>query len=247
MTAAPTGDGDTILWADAHNHLHDSRLNDCRDASAAECIVNATREEDWAAVLAVASTPRRHAALGIHPWFAHSAAPGWEIRLRKQLENHPTAGIGECGLDAKSTSCPLDLQIPVFTRQLQLACELNRPLTIHCVGAWGRLIELLKQHAAPTNWLLHSFSGSTEIARQLTKMGAFFSISARSIKPTGGKILQAFREIPPERILLESDAPNHPLDLAATGTAIATKLGYRTEDFARLTGDNFHRFLKPEN
>jgi TatD DNase family protein len=230
------------VWADAHNHLHDSRLDGCRERCA-ECIVNATREDDWNAVLAIASSPSRHAAIGIHPWFAHTAAPGWDTRLRTLLLTNPEAGVGECGLDAKSRTSPLDIQIPVFSRQLALARELNRPITIHCVGAWGRLIDLLKQSPPPDRWLLHAFNGSRETARQLAKTGAFFSISARALDPRNPSILDVFQAIPPDRILLESDAPNHPIDLAPTGTAIAEKLGSRPGEFARLTRDNFHRFL----
>ncbi len=250
-----------MVWADAHNHLQLESLAGCRE-HVGECLINATREEDWAGALAVATAPGRHTALGIHPWFAHTLKPGWEERLRDLLVKYPAAAIGECGLDRKSRSCPFELQIPVFEQQLRLAREFKRPLTIHCVAAWGRLIEILKAEPPPANWLLHSFNGSLEISRQLVDMGAFFSISGSALHPTGEKILRVFRQLPPSRILLETDAPNqpppatcvsyplpgtlnHPLNLAAIGAAIATRLGFDTEAFAALTRQNFHRFIHP--
>ncbi len=242
MSAAPTGDGEPTVWADAHNHLHDPRLDAARDA-APECVVNATCEDDWAEVLAVTTSPGRHAALGIHPWFAHTATVGWDERLRELLTQHPAASIGECGLDGKSKTCPLDVQTTVFTRQLALARELDRPLTIHCVAAWGRLLDLLDENPHHGRFLLHSFSGSVETVNHLVKMGGYLSISARALLPSGEKILRVFQTIPKDRILLESDAPNHPLDLASTGPAIAEKLGITPTDFARLTRQNLHQFL----
>jgi TatD DNase family protein len=258
MSEQASDDGTTLVWADAHNHLHDPRLTGYIDA-APPCIINATREDDWPDVLAAASASGHHAALGIHPWFACTAT-GWDDRLRSQLEINPSVGIGECGLDAKCHSSPLDTQATVFERQIHLARELNRPLTIHCVGAWGRLLEILGHLPPPARWLMHSFHGSIETARQLASMGAYFSISGRVLQPSGEKILGTFRQIPPSRILLETDAPNqvpptpcithalphglnHPCNLAAIGTAIAPLLGFTPSDFARLTHKNLRQFI----
>lgn len=265
MNTAAIGELGKLAWADAHNHLHDPRLAGYTDA-APHCIINATREDDWAVVLATAaSSTGRHAALGIHPWFAHTAKPGWQARLLNLLEKHPSAGIGECGLDGKHLSCPLDTQAIIFEAQIHLARELSRPLTIHCIRAWGRLMDTLKREKPPTRWLIHSFNGSAEIARQFADMGAYFSISGRALHPSGAKILHTFQQIPPSRILLETDAPNqpppthlithplpenlnHPSNLAAIGTAIAPHLGFTPNDFAHLTHQNFASFChQPPN
>lgn len=257
MNAAATGHSETTVWADAHNHLHDPEI---AGRAAGPCLVNATREGDWDAVLATAAqSADRHAALGIHPWFAATAEAGWMDRLRNMLETNPRVGVGECGLDSKTRECPMEAQIPVFTRQIRLARESDRPLTIHCVGAWGRLIDALDREPPPSRWLLHSFNGSAEIARQLAGMGACFSISGRALHPAGAKTLRVFQEISPDRILLETDAPNAtppkpfvtcelpgggnaPENLAAIGTEVATRLGADPQEFAARTHRNFLRF-----
>ena len=77
-------------WIDSHNHLQDPRLGDpgpviaaMKQSSVTHCIVNATRESDWAAVeaLATANPDFISPAFGIHPWQAHTAESGWQQRL----------------------------------------------------------------------------------------------------------------------------------------------------------------------
>lgn len=242
MHAAPDGTGTAIGWTDAHNHLHDPQL-DSRRGSWPACIVNATRESEWDSVLAIATAPCRHAALGIHPWFANTASPGWQDRLHSMLRDHPEAGVGECGLDAKTRNCSITTQLPVLIDQLTLARELDRPITLHCVAAWGHLIDALRASPPPRRWLLHGFSGSIELARRFTSMGAYFSISPRAISPNGVRMLRTFRDVARERVLLETDAPNHPCDPASAGTAIARGLDVPPDAFAHLTRRNFNRFL----
>ncbi|MEO8616484.1 MAG: TatD family hydrolase, partial [Luteolibacter sp.] len=76
-----------LHWIDSHNHLQDPRLGDSGPIVAAmkrsgvtRCIVNATRESDWAAVENLASSYSDFIlpAFGIHPWHAHTARPGWQ-------------------------------------------------------------------------------------------------------------------------------------------------------------------------
>lgn len=259
MSTGAISAGDGTAWADAHNHLQDSRLAGHTDL-APPCISNSTCEGDWADALCAATPNGRHAALGIHPWFVETVENGWQNRLTEILKMHPAATIGECGLDSKCTTSKIESQIPVLEFQLRLARNLNRPITIHCVGAWAHLLDILKREPPPTKWLIHSFQGSPETARQLTGMGAFLSISGSALHPNGVKSLKAFRNIAPTQILLETDAPNqappadivthplpgklnHPSNLAAIGSAIAPHLGFTPADFANLTRRNFDRFL----
>ena len=242
MRAATHGTGVPLLWTDAHNHLHDPRLDRCRD-SWPSCVVNSTRESDWESVLAITTPPGRHAALGIHPWFAHTATNGWQERLHARLREHPDASVGECGLDGKTSSSPIVTQRQILTGHLDLARELDRPITIHCVAAWAHLLDALRESPPPRRWLLHGFGGSSELAHRFAAMGAYFSISPRAVAPSGGKMLRTFREIPRGRILLETDAPNHSCDPASAGVAIARGLGMLPCALADLTHANFIRFL----
>jgi TatD DNase family protein len=252
-----------VSWTDSHNHLHDPRLGDAAPVIAAmkaagvgRCVVNATCEADWPAVanLALVHPDFILPAFGIHPWQAHTATGGWRERLADLLEKHPHATIGECGLDKWVSFPPMDVQVPVFEAQLALSRETGRPPTIHCLRAWGVLLESLTARPPP-RFLMHSFGGSIETARQLIPMGAWFSFSGHFLHPRKTAVLEVFRQLPRERILLETDAPdmlppagiirhplpenlNHPANLPAVGRALASALGMPEDELAGLTRAN---------
>jgi TatD DNase family protein len=254
-------------WTDAHNHLQDPRLGDpapviaaMRAAGVARCVANATCEADWPAVeaLALAHPDFVFPAFGIHPWQAHTVTDAWLDRLSRVLGKHPHATLGECGLDQWISSPPLAVQFPVFIAQLRLARETQRPLTIHCLKAWNALFDAFAEAPPPPTFLLHSFNGSIEIARRLIPLGAYFSFSGHFLHPRKSAVLEVFRKLPHDRILLETDAPdmlppdsiishplpdslNHPANLPAIGHALAAALGIPPEQLSTLTRDNATR------
>lgn len=255
------------VWTDAHNHLQDPRLGDpgpvvaaMRAAGVGRCVVNATSEGDWAAVeaLALAYPDFVLPSFGIHPWHAHEATEGWQQRLAALLEKHPQAAIGECGLDQWVSSPDLVVQMPVFLDQVKMACRLDRPLSIHCLRAWAPLFETFAASPPPPRFLMHSFGGSLETARRLIPLGAFFSCSGHFPYDRKAKAIEVFKQLPTDRILLETDAPdmpppeagcshplpgglNHPANLAGIGTALAARLGMDVAGFAKLTSENAAR------
>lgn len=206
-----------LSWTDAHNHLHDPRLGDSgpviaaiKAAGVTRFIVNATCEADWAAVANLASREPGSVspAFGIHPWQAHTPTDGWPDRLREMLEKHPCASIGECGLDQWISDPPIAIQFAVFIEQLRIAREMDRPLTIHCLKAWGVLFDAFAEALPPERFLMHSFSGSIETARRLVPLGGYFSFSGHFLHPRKSAVLDVFRQLPHDRILLETDAPD---------------------------------------
>jgi len=251
-------------WIDAHNHLLDARLGDhdaiirsMREAGIEKCIVNATREDDWPKVecLTIANPDLIIPAFGIHPWHAHTARPGWQERLTALLIKYPQSSIGECGLDRWIDSPSIEIQTPIFIDQLRIARELNRCATIHCLHAWEPLFDAFKDQSPPEKFLLHSFNGSIETARRLIPLGARFSFSGYFLKPKKCRTIEVFRQLPPELILLETDAPdmtppveftthplagklNHPANLPAIGHALAKALQLSPDRLADLTRAN---------
>lgn len=256
-------------WTDAHLHLQDPRLGDAapliatmKAAGVTQCVCNATCEADWPVVenLSLEHPDFIIPAFGIHPWKAHTARPGWQERLEKLLDRHPQAVIGECGLDQWIEQPPLSRQMPVFLDQLRMARELKRPPTIHCLKAWGALLDAFHQESPPARFLMHSYGGSIEFARQLIPLGAYFSFSGYFLQPKKARVIDVFRQLPRDRILLETDAPdmlpppslivhplsgnhNHPANLSAIGRALAEALGMLPDDFARLTRANMRSLL----
>lgn len=203
---------------DAHHHLQDHRLDAERAAilqqlpqtGLAEAIVNGSAEDDWEDVALLA---RAHSWLrpsfGLHPWYVKERSPQWQERLRHWLTLFPEASVGEIGLDRWIENPDITAQIECFSWQLQLATELQRPATIHCLRAWGLLEEQLRQQTLPERgFLLHSYGGPAEMIPGFTKLGAYFSLSPYFGHARKAQQLDVFKSVPLDRLLAETDAPD---------------------------------------
>ncbi|MDB4400717.1 TatD family hydrolase [Akkermansiaceae bacterium] len=206
------------MLIDSHNHLADPRFDGKRDriieemksAGIVHCVVNGTGPTDWPIV---ADLAEKHPAFitpsfGLHPWRIHDFPDDWLPSLAEYLQRFPRAGLGECGLDRWMTEPNFSSQIEVFEKQLALAAKLNRPTTIHCLKAWGALLDCLRSAPALPPILIHSFGGSLETGRELAKLGAYFSFSGVFLDERKAKQLDIFTLLPADRLLLETDAPN---------------------------------------
>jgi len=259
---------------DAHNHLHDVRLLPHRAGILAELsrlnvtrsVVNGTREGDWEAVAALAAAePFVLPSFGLHPWHVADRTPGWMEALRAQLAAHPGAGIGEIGLDRWVQGHDLELQKEVFLAQLAIAASENRPATIHCLKAWGALRDAMEHHPVPAcGFLLHAYGGPMEMVKGFAQRGAFFSFNPYFLHDRKSERREVFREIPPDRLLIETDAPdmlppdalnrhplsdevgapiNHPANIALAYESLAKIRGIEVGELAHLVEENFNRLF----
>jgi TatD DNase family protein len=171
--------------------------------------VNTTRPEDWPLLAKMAGKhPSIMPFYGLHPWFVRDAEPGWQDTLRSYLED-PRAGIGEIGLDRWVEPRDEQAQHEAFVSQLELARRLHRPACIHCLRAWGPMMEILGQaDAFPAGLCFHAFGGSVEILHRLIDKNAYFSFAGDTLKPKYKTKREALGEVPDERILVETDAPD---------------------------------------
>lgn len=219
-----------LPYLDSHLHLQDPRFIGSREAvliragqsGVLRMFCNATREEDWREVLGLASDSVIP-FIGIHPWYADTVDAGWEERLAALVEIS-YCGIGETGLD-KRCSCALKQQLEVFTVQLRLAVAWRRPLAVHCLDCWGKLLEILEgqaQTAPLPPVMIHSFGGAAEVMHRLVRLGCWLSFSGRLATPGQERLRRVFRETPLHRILLETDAPDQlQADLVPAGRETA--------------------------
>jgi TatD DNase family protein len=202
---------------DAHNHLQDARLvpflegilQSIEKEQVGKMVVNGSCEEDWPAVLGLARRCRRVLpSFGYHPWYVKERSSEWQRRLIQLLDETPSA-IGEVGLDRWIKDFDWAAQQEVFTWQLRLAAERNLPVSIHCLQAWGKLFELLRAGPLPRcGFLLHSFGGPQELVEPLSKLGAYFSLPGYFAHERKARQRETFRHVPPDRLLLETDAPD---------------------------------------
>ncbi len=263
-----------MRFYDAHNHLQDERFGGAQAAvldaavrgGVARMVVNGSCEEDWPAVRALARAHREVLpSFGYHPWHVGGRSAEWLANLRRMLDAGP-AGIGEIGLDRWKPELDYAGQEEVFVAQLRLAAERNLPASIHCLQAWGRLEELLRENPRPTRgFLLHSYGGSREMIAPLARLGAYFSFPGYFAHERKMRQREAFTHVPPERLLVETDAPdqllpdalnahpltdartgkalNHPANLGAVYRCVAELLGESVEKLAARVAENFGRLF----
>jgi TatD DNase family protein len=220
---------------DAHNHLQDERLAPELEKILATVqregvcgsVVNGSSEEDWQAVEQLAGrVPGIIPSFGYHPWYVKQRSPGWLEDLNQRLDRLPSA-VGEIGLDRWVKDHDLEDQRQVFTAQLRAAAERDLPVSIHCLQAWGLLLEVLQTEPRPRcGFLLHSFGGPREMIGPLAELGAYFSLPGYFAHERKDRQREAFRHVPADRLLIETDAPDqllpdawvkYPLTDSATG------------------------------
>ena len=227
-----------MLLFDAHSHLP----NTASPVPDLNRVVCGTCESDWEAVLAhAAGSGQATPMLGLHPWHVAEASPEWAPRLEALLRSH-RAGVGECGLDFARKDTDQAAQEAAFRVQLRLAHALHRPMAIHCVKAWGRLIGLLREEGVPrAGALVHAFSGSPETALTLQGLGLFLSFSGDLLKPGRLKAREALASVDIDFLLLETDGA---ADLTAILEAAARFRGVSTTELAARTWENGHRCFR---
>ncbi len=223
---------------DAHSHLPEA---DSRQPDHPR-VVCGTCEADWEAVLAHASSDERVIPmLGLHPWFVAEASPAWASRLASLLRSHP-AGVGECGLDFARKDTNRATQEAAFRAQLRLAHDLHRPLAMHVVRAWGRIIALLREEGVPpAGAMVHAYAGSPETAGTLQSMGVFLSFSGDLLKPDRWKLRESLRAVAAGHLLLETDGTANPIKVLEGAARIRD---VTVESLAAQTWENGQRCFR---
>ncbi|ESQ41752.1 hypothetical protein EUTSA_v10014121mg [Eutrema salsugineum] len=205
---------------DAHCHLQDARIiskapqliSSAVASGVSAFAVNGVSEKDWNLVKEMgAQYPSVVPCFGIHPWYVAERSPHWFETLKSLFETTPTAAVGEIGLDKGSKGREIDFsdQVSVFRQQLELAKELNKPASVHCVRAFGDLLEITKSVGPfPAGVILHSYLGSAEMVPEFAKLGAYFSFSGFLMSMSEKKAKKMLKAVPSDRILLETDSPD---------------------------------------
>jgi TatD DNase family protein len=208
---------------DSHVHLGDLAVAEILALETVDRMaLQSVSEADWDLVLRLAvALPTVAPGLGIHPWSAPALRDddtAWLDRLRALLLLRPAAFVGEIGLDkvakfAETGVVEFAKQQSVFAAQFQLAAELRRPVSVHCVHAHGHLIELLRTLTAaalPPSIALHSFSGKPAVVQEYlraagSKTLVFFGFSAIICMRAEERSRAAIACVPDDRILVETD------------------------------------------
>lgn len=147
-----------------------------------------------------------YGAVGIHPENAKILPENWLETLRELLKKDKIVAVGEIGLDYHwLDECPKERQREVFAAQLELANELSLPVAVHDREAHGDTLEFLKRYRP--QGVVHCFSGSVEMAREVLKLGMYIGLGGAVTFKNARHSVEIARELPLDRLLLETDAP----------------------------------------
>lgn len=257
---------------DSHCHLDFAAFDDDRGevlARAAavgvrEVVVPGVAPDQWPALPALrARHPGLHVAVGVHPMVVpdlddaalDDALAGLEDAARRA----GAVAIGECGLDgvvAKRDGGAMDRQRRVLDAHAHVARSLGLPLMLHVFRAQGEALERVRAHAPyPAGGVVHSYSGSAEDVAAWVELGFCLSFAGAVTRPNARRPRAAAAAVPPDRLLVETDAPdqtphgaptrrNEPGYLPGIVAAVAGARGEDAAAVARRTADNARRLFR---
>ena len=198
---------------DSHAHYDDKWFDENRDELLSSMnengvcnIVNASvnfQSTEYALKLAE-KYPFIYTTVGFHPENLEDLTDNYIEKMAKYLENPRVVAIGEIGLDYH-WDIPKDKQKVVFEEQLKLAIDTNTPVVVHDREAHGDTMEFLRKYKP--KGLMHCFSGSVELMREVVKLGMSISLGGVVTFKNARHSVEVAKEVPLDRLLLETDAP----------------------------------------
>ena len=259
-----------MKYFDSHSHYYDERFSEEYEGGAA-ALLSSSNMESVSYIVNVGTEPKTcraaaeqakrypnmYTALGIHPsdarFISDFDAALFEIRDMISDSANKCVAYGEIGLDYHYPDTDKEMQIALFRRQMKIAEELGLPVVIHDRDAHEDVMTVIKEFPG-VKGILHSFSGSREMAKELVKLGYMISFSGTVTFKNARRPKEAAAQVPLDRLLIETDAPylaphplrgtlNHSGNLEYTNRALAEIKGISEEECARITEDNARRFF----
>jgi TatD DNase family protein len=248
---------------DSHCHLTDPRLGSqledvlarARDAGVTRFITIGTGlADDEAAIALCHGRPDVRCAIGVHPNYSHEAEVADLPRLRDLQRDPAVVALGEMGLDYHHRFAPRPQQFAIFEPQLALAAELGRPVVIHCREATDDCLAVMRAFPA-VRAVFHCFTGSPEEARKILDAGYWLGFTGAVTFKKNDALREAVALTPPERMLVETDAPyltpephrsqktNEPALVVHVAATVGRVKGMTVEEVDRVTTANAAAFF----
>ena len=253
------------MLIDSHCHLdyfteaeRPAVIARAHEAGVERMVTIGTSMRQSATAIAIAeSDPSVFACIGVHPHNAAGEAGVPSPEAIAEMTLHPRViGIGESGLDYFYDKAPRAVQAENFRAHIRAAQMTGLPLAIHARDADDDVASMLEdEHAkAPFLFLLHCFSSGRGLAERALAIGGFLSFSGILTFPKSAELREIARDIPHERLLVETDSPylapvpfrgkrNEPAHTIHTAKVLAEVKGMGMAEFAGLTTANFRRLF----
>jgi len=231
------------------SHIHAQRLKKAENY-VTPCLVPAICEADWPDMRRL-QCDHRHVwlAMGVHPQHAHQWQNTSEERLRRQLAGPGVVAVGEIGLD-KRLDVPMDIQEQVLRCQLRLAVACDKPVVLHAVRSFDRLLPVLEQERVDrVGGVMHGFYGSVEIARKLERLNLAVGVGRLILDPAAKKLPDVIQAVSQRALVIETDAPwREPCEdwrvpWHTILGRVAQLRGWERQQAIRLTDENARRIF----
>jgi TatD DNase family protein len=196
------------------------------------------------------------ASAGVHPHEARLATESVYHELRTLAREKRIVAVGEAGLDFHYDHSPRPVQREVFRRQVRLAREVGLPLVVHTREADEETAAIIEEEGAgECGGVIHCFTGGEELARRALALGFFVSFSGIVAFPRSAVIQQVARAVPPDRLLVETDAPflappphrgkrNEPAFVVEVARKVAELRGVSPAEIGAAALANFERLFR---
>ncbi|MBX5471930.1 MAG: TatD family hydrolase [Acetobacteraceae bacterium] len=254
------------MLIDSHCHLDYFSAEDlpnilarAQAAGVGEMVSIGTRWEQTDALIALAeSHPHVWCAIGVHPHHAAERPIPQAEAIAARAAHPKVIGIGESGLDYFYDRAPRAVQEESFREHLRAARLAGVPLIVHARDADADIARVLEEEGksgGAFDFLLHCFSSSRELAEKAIALGGYISFSGIITFPKSSALRALARDLPVERLLVETDAPylapvphrgkrNEPAFVVHTASVLAECLGLTPEALAERTTANFRRLFR---
>lgn len=214
-------------FVDTHCHFDFSafkqtqkHLDIANDVGVSKIIIPSVGESNWFEVKSLATQfPALYYSLGLHPYFLKQHSDDALENLKQALSSRSIQciAIGECGLDfmleaSLLTPDMIQKQYQLFEAQVALAADLHLPLILHARKAHDQVLKILRQYKPKKGGVIHAFSGSYQQAMEYIKLGFYIGVGGVITYPRAKKTRETILRIPLNSLVLETDAPDMPLN-----------------------------------
>ena len=252
-----------MILFDSHCHLYDEKY----EGKAEEIIKNAhdnnvlymanigtDKETSELVITQALKYDGVFAVIGLYPEFCNDDEVDLDfVEATVSRYGDKVVAIGEIGLDYHGENVSKENQKKHFIEQIDLANKLDLPICIHNRDADMDMLEVLKNHKVNKGFVMHCFSSSLEIAKEIIKLGGYISIAGPVTFKNARGLIDVAKYVPLDKLLIETDSPylcpeplrgrrNEPANVKFTAQKIADIKEILLDEFAKITTENALRF-----
>ena len=259
-----------MKYFDSHAHYYDGRFSEECEGGV-DNLIGALFEENIshiinvgtdpntcrAAIAQAVKFPNMYTALGIHPsdsrFITDIDAALADVEAMIKDPASKCVCLGEIGLDYHYPDTNKERQMCFFDEQMRLAKHLKMPVCIHDRESHADVMEMIRRHP-DVRGVLHSFSGSAEMAQELVSLGYMVSFSGTLTFTNARRPKEVAAVLPRESVMIETDCPylaphplrgtlNHSGNLKYTNATLASIWGISEDECAKIAEENAKRFF----